>query len=465
MLRVLSSIPSSPPSVTKQLFLIIVLAFGFCFFPSRAEATIAFVQSKSNDGGTVATDSIAFTSNNTAGNTIIVAVRQGFLANPTPVTITDTRGNTYYEVASQDSTNDHRDKIFAAYNIASGANTVTCTYANNVANTMRWAIHEFSGIQVRGAVDKTAGNTGSSTTLDSGNIVTAQANALIFGMATTNSNATITKGASYTLGESNTKITTEYKIVSSTGTYSADFSSAPSDTWAAAIAAFKESDGLQGWWRLDEGSGNNALDSSGNGTTGALTNSPTWITGKRGGALTFASASSQYVDVGNNTHTNLSTAGTVMAWAKPGATQSTWVGIVCNDDLDNDLNGYCLFIRGDSGHFGLHVAPAAGAYCEIQSAASYLDDAWHHVAMTWDASNYILYVDGKIVNSASGACTAASGTYSLKIGASGNLGQYFSGSVDDVRIFNRALSASEVQGFYYSAAGRNGVVRNGKMNL
>jgi hypothetical protein len=431
-----------------------------------AQAAIAFVQSVSEDSNIIASDVLAFPSNNTAGNTIIVTVREGFNTSTEvgPVVISDSRGNTYYEVVSHDVPSDHRDKIFAAYNIAAGANTVTCTFRG--ANTMRWAIHEFSGIQTLGAVDKTAGNHGSSAVPDSGNIATTSASALIFGMASNNTGGVnITKGASYTLGESTTKLLTEYKIVSSTGTYSANFSMDGVDGWGAVIAAFKGSDGLQGWWKLDDGSGSNAVDSSGNGTTGSLTNNPAWATGKRGGALTFTSGSSTYVGVGNNTHTNLTTVGTVAAWVKAGASQSTWVGIVCNDNLDNDTDGYCLFMRGDSGHFGLHVAPAAGPYCELQSTASYLDDAWHHVAITWDASTATIYVDGAAVNSLASACAAVSGAFSLKIGASGNLAQYFTGSVDDVRIYNRALSAAEVQGLYVGGVPRNATLRNGKMNL
>ena len=46
--------------------------------------------------------------------------------------------------------------------------------------------------------------------------------------------------------------------------------------------------GLVGWWKLDDGSGTSAMDSSGNGNTGTLNNSPTWTTsGMNGGALTF----------------------------------------------------------------------------------------------------------------------------------------------------------------------------------
>ena len=63
---------------------------------------------------------------------------------------------------------------------------------------------------------------------------------------------------------------------------------------ASAIIDAPNSTGLVGWWKFDDGSGTTARDWSGQGNTGTLVNSPTWVVGKIGGALSF-NGSNQYI--------------------------------------------------------------------------------------------------------------------------------------------------------------------------
>ncbi len=112
-----------------------------------------------------------------------------------------------------------------------------------------------------------------------------------------------------------------------------------------------------GWWKLDEGTGLSALDSSGNGNTGTLTNGPTWTTGKVGNAINF-DGSNDYVDLGKPAIFDGLTEMTVTAWVRRDrdAVNSQFVGdnSLATDgtiswrmrDLTNAFGGWA-FVVGD----------------------------------------------------------------------------------------------------------------------
>lgn len=117
------------------------------------------------------------------------------------------------------------------------------------------------------------------------------------------------------------------------------------------VGAGDTSTGLVGWWKLDDGAGTSAVDSSGNSNTGTTHNTPTWTTGMNSGALTFAAASSQYLTAAD---APLSLAG---SW-----TVSSWVTL---SSLPSSGNSYELLIKSVSGgstNYSLLVHNTAGAY-------------------------------------------------------------------------------------------------------
>jgi hypothetical protein len=72
-------------------------------------------------------------------------------------------------------------------------------------------------------------------------------------------------------------------------------------------------------------------------------------------------------------------------------------------------------------------------------------NAWTHVALTYDGSSLRLYVNGTQVASTAAAGTIQSSTNPLWIGGNNPYGEYFQGLIDEARVYNRALSATEVQ--------------------
>jgi hypothetical protein len=98
---------------------------------------------------------------------------------------------------------------------------------------------------------------------------------------------------------------------------------------------------------------------------------------------------------------------------------------------------------GDSIHFGCN-GPTGG---NLNATTIVITDTWRHAALVYDGSNKIIYIDG--VEDARVASTGSINvsTYNLYIGEnSQQTGRYLTGLVDDVRIYNRALSPAEVAG-------------------
>jgi hypothetical protein len=205
---------------------------------------------------------------------------------------------------------------------------------------------------------------------------------------------------------------------------------------------------LVGYWALDDGTGTTATDSSGQGHTGTLVNGPLWTAGKVGGALSVDGVS-QYVSIAHTPTLNAYPL-TVALWMKTSAT--TGVPGVVNKYVSGSLNGYQVFVSG--GNLCAWYFKDAlnyvwdGTACTL-TTPGYADNLWHHVVFVVDAAGGRLYVDGvlKATQPWTGTPGAASTTQPLNLGVYPG-GSYLPGSLDDVWIYNQALSAGEVQTLY-----------------
>ena len=145
------------------------------------------VRAKEVKSGT--TNSLAFSSANTAGNLIVV---YAIWSNTGSVTVSDSRGNTYATAAAR-TTGSWSAQVFYARNIAAGANTVTLTHATAVNSFSAIYIHEYSGIDKVNPVDVTGSAIGTGSAMNSGSVTTTNAEDLLFAAGA--SSAKITAGA------------------------------------------------------------------------------------------------------------------------------------------------------------------------------------------------------------------------------------------------------------------------------
>lgn len=201
-------------------------------------------------------------------------------------------------------------------------------------------------------------------------------------------------------------------------------------------------DGLIGYWSFNgqDMSGVTATDRGSGGNNGTLTSGPTAVPGVVGQALNFDGVN-DYVNLGSSAILNPANF-TLSAWFKSSGCSAAMTP--CNiyrwrtfgNALAVTSAGEVQTYFYDSGVV-LHTVTTTGG--------SYNDNQWHHVSGTYDGATLTMYVDG-ISNGApasSADLTYAAG--SASIGRAGNFdGDYFSGAIDEVRLYNRALSAAEV---------------------
>jgi hypothetical protein len=198
--------------------------------------------------------------------------------------------------------------------------------------------------------------------------------------------------------------------------------------------------GLVAAWGFNEGTGTTTGDSSTNGNTGTLMNGPTWTTGKNGGALQFDGATT-LVRVNDSNSLHLSTASTFEAWIYPTVALAGWRTII-----QKEVDAYFFTASGGGGNLPTSGGTFNGTCCTFVIAPSVLPvNSWTHVAATYDGAQLRFYVNGALV-----ASTLVSGSYQVNtnplwIGGNAVYGEYFQGKLDDLRVYNRALTQAEIQ--------------------
>jgi alpha-tubulin suppressor-like RCC1 family protein len=208
---------------------------------------------------------------------------------------------------------------------------------------------------------------------------------------------------------------------------------------------------LVGWWPFDEGTGTATFDASGNGHNGALSG-PSWVTGVLSNALSFQTYSDQYALVppgGTVTGTF-----TVAFWVLP-IPDDTYDNKTILDSGSEDYNaafyfslyGNCTRVHGWFGNGSVGVASL-----DADFPYAYMMGTWYHIACVVTPTNYTIYVNGAIIGSVSYAATnpmLVDVNRPIMIGDNHDVTGYtFNGSIDDVRVYNRALASNEVVTLY-----------------
>jgi Ca2+-binding RTX toxin-like protein len=205
---------------------------------------------------------------------------------------------------------------------------------------------------------------------------------------------------------------------------------------------------LVAYWRLDEAAGSVAADSSGFGNTGAVSGGATWVPGRWGNALAFDGATGKLFMPRNLWLEPPEV--TVGAWVNQLGSQGEFKYIVAKGATGCNAASYGLY-TGPNGGLVFYVSTDAGsAYTRSPDAGtSVWDGTWHHVAGSYDGMKVRLFLDG--VEVGSGTATTAGIDYSTTDSTDAYIGSYpgcsnhdFIGTVDDVRIWRKALTAEEV---------------------
>lgn len=214
--------------------------------------------------------------------------------------------------------------------------------------------------------------------------------------------------------------------------------------------------GLVRYWKFDEGSGTSATDSSGNGGTGTLMNSPAYsfVIPPVGFSNTHSLSFDGVDDYVTTNSSGAVTSGFISlgGWIKTSAVASQ--RIISKDDVN--ANRDFTIMVSSIGKFQVMMWGQKGIISNLDAGVKNIADGqWHHVFATWDGSIIRAYVDGQQDQALPGLSPAGLDTVrntlvNLEVGraqtATGT--DYFNGNLDDLRIYNYALSPSEVADLY-----------------
>jgi len=210
--------------------------------------------------------------------------------------------------------------------------------------------------------------------------------------------------------------------------------------------------GLVGYWSFNEGIGPYAGDSSGNRNQGTLTNGPTWVDGKRGKALSF-DGSNDYVDAGGAILDTVTNKFTVSVWVKNGVgNQGTF--FVANTASTGDLYDWGLYNAFGSNVYCFYIKNVSNVIVNSCSTSLATVGMWIHVVGVYYGTNTSIYISGVQEDSDIQTGNVKDTGYNTRIGRWTDTLPFFRGAVDEVRVYNRALTPSEVEGLYKSGAAK-----------
>jgi len=193
--------------------------------------------------------------------------------------------------------------------------------------------------------------------------------------------------------------------------------------------------GLVGAYSFNEGSGSTVRDASGSGNNGAATATTWTASGRFGGALVFNGTGSR-VTVNDSPSLRLTSAMTLEAWVYPTTVNGAWRDVIYKGN-DN------YYLEASSPNSGRSAA--GGTYLSSPLYGPTLPlNTWSHLALTYDRVTLRLYVNGTQVASVAASAALATSANPLQIGGDSLYGQSFTGRIDEVRIYNGALTAAQI---------------------
>lgn len=206
-------------------------------------------------------------------------------------------------------------------------------------------------------------------------------------------------------------------------------------------------DNLIAYYTLDS----TANDSTANANNGTLIGSPSYATGKINNGISL-NGSSQYVTVSDAASFNVA-AMSQFAWVNYNAFGGAYNTAIIKGDSTN----YEQLIVKSNGKLAVYIQTSAGPTKNYDGTGSHTltTGTWYHIGWTYDSTSGLIgYVNGAsdATVSAGVALTAISGT-TLKIGADPSNSRYSNAIIDEVGIWGRALTSTEVSQLYNSGAG------------
>jgi len=202
---------------------------------------------------------------------------------------------------------------------------------------------------------------------------------------------------------------------------------------------------------FNEGAGAIANDSSGLGNKASISGAAWTPEGAFGGGLVFNGTSS-ILTVAASPSLNVAQV-TIEAWVLP-ADIKGWRNVLLKQLSASTSTGlsYALYANSDTdGGAGAYIRPSGMSSDQRANDTVLLiandvpgQPSWHHLAATYNGSALKLYVDGNLVATTKASTALSAGAFPLFIGGNPLWGEFFKGTIDEVRVYNRALTDNEI---------------------
>jgi len=209
-------------------------------------------------------------------------------------------------------------------------------------------------------------------------------------------------------------------------------------------AAVIDPGSIAGLWLLDEGTGKTAKDTSGNGHDGKFISNSKWVAGKFGQALEF-NGNDEMIDT-PYVSDDQNKAFTILAWMKPSIDIAKQIVVAGRSNGGPQLN------LNSSGKAMTGFKMNNGQFAHISGTTTFTKGKWTHIAGTYDGKAIKVYVNGTVEGELKPANPPGANAFTVQIGAfnenlhgGGYIGQFAPAAIDDVALFNVALTQTEIQ--------------------
>jgi hypothetical protein len=201
--------------------------------------------------------------------------------------------------------------------------------------------------------------------------------------------------------------------------------------------------GLVAAYSFNEGTGTSLTDRTGRGHTGTISGAAWTTQGRFGSALSFDGVNDR-VTVADANDLDFTTALTLEAWVYPTTLGSTaWRTVLLKERSGGEV--YNLYAHAESAT-AAYVVRAAQSGTPLDARGPQLAlNTWSHLAVTYDGTTLRLYINGTQVGTRAAASPLLTSSGVLRLGGNSIWGEYFKGRLDEIRIYNRALTPSEIQ--------------------